>query len=131
MLERLNQLEKNIVELEKFHKENELKEIEDNLQLQWILRYGLFESIQIVIDISCHLVTKYNLGNPKTYGECVEILRKEEYLQSSVADKLIGMIGLRNLLIHEYVEINIEKLFNLLNNLDDFNSFADEVKDVV
>ena len=131
MLERLNQLEKNIVELQKFHKENELKEIEDNLQLQWILRYGLFESIQIVIDISCHLVTKYNLGNPKTYGECVEILRKEDYLQGSVADKLIGMIGLRNLLIHEYVEIDVKKLHNLLNSLYDFNSFAEEVKDVI
>ena len=131
MLERLNQLEKNIVELEKFHKENKLTEIKENLQLQWILRYGLFESIQIVIDISCHLVTKYNLGNPKTYGECVEILRKEDYLQVSVADKLIGMIGLRNLLIHEYVEVDIKKLYNLLNSLNDFNSFAEEVKDVI
>ena len=131
MLERLNQLEINIVELENFHKVNDLQAIKDNLQLQWILRYGLFESIQIVIDISCHLVTKYNLGNPKTYGECVEILQKERYLNSSVADKLLGMIGLRNLLIHEYVEVDVEKLYNLLNSLDDFRSFAEEVKDVI
>ena len=131
MLERLNQLEINIVELEKFHNDNELNEVKDNLQLQWILRYGLFESIQIVIDISCHLVTKYNLGNPRTYGECVEILQKEGYLQSSVANKLLSMIGLRNLLVHEYVEVKVEKLYNLLNSLDDFNSFAQEVKDVI
>jgi uncharacterized protein YutE (UPF0331/DUF86 family) len=131
MLERLSQLEKNVVELEKYRKEYKLSEIKNNLQLQWILRYGLFESIQIVIDVACHLVTKYNLGNPKTYGECIKILQQEEYLQSAIAEKLLGMVGLRNILIHEYVEVSIEKLVGLLDNLNDFKTFAEEVKSVV
>lgn len=50
MLERLSILERNISELEKFRSKNELAEIKNDLQLQWIMRYGLFESIQIVID---------------------------------------------------------------------------------
>ena len=131
MLERLSNLERNISELEKFKSKNEIDEIKKNLQLQWILRYGIFESIQIVIDISCHLVTKYNLGNPKTYGECIEYLKQEKYLNSALAEKLLGMTGLRNILIHEYIEIDVEKLFALLDNLKDFRTFADEVKDVI
>jgi len=131
MLERLSNLERNISELEKFKSKNEIDEIKKNLQLQWIMRYGLFESIQIVIDISCHLVTKYNLGNPKTYGECIEYLKQEKYLNSALAEKLLGMTGLRNILIHEYIEIDVEKLFALLDNLKDFRAFADEVKDII
>lgn len=131
MLERLEQLERNVIELENFKSKNELEEIKKNLQLQWIIRYGLFESIQIVIDISCHLVTKYNLGNPKTYGDCVEFLKQEKYLNTTISDKLLGMIGLRNILIHEYVEINVEKLYDLLNHLADFKTFANEVKDII
>ena len=131
MLERLNQLEINVVELEKFKSKYDLKTISNDLQLEWILRYGLFESIQIVIDVSCHLVTKYNLGNPGTYGECVKILEKEKYLSSDITAKLLGMIGLRNILIHEYVEVNVEKLLGLLDNLNDFKTFVEEIKNVV
>ena len=58
MVERLFQLEKNIVELEKFRQKYSVKQINNDLQIQWILRYGIFESIQIIIDISCHLVSK-------------------------------------------------------------------------
>lgn len=131
MLERLEQLETNIVELEKFRKKYVLTEIKADLQKQWILRYGLFESIQIVIDISCHLVTKYNIGNPKTYAECIELLEKEKYLSTSVAEKLLGMTGLRNILIHEYVSVDLNKLLSLLDNLNDFKIFAKEIKDLV
>lgn len=131
MLERLEQLETNIVELEKFRKKYVLSEIKADLQKQWILRYGLFESIQIVIDISCHLVTKYNIGNPKTYAECIELLEKEKYLSTSIAEKLLGMTGLRNILIHEYVSVDLNKLLSLLDNLNDFKIFAKEIKDLV
>jgi uncharacterized protein YutE (UPF0331/DUF86 family) len=34
------------------------------------------------------------------------------------------MIGLRNILIHEYVAIDEQKLIQYLDNLDDFRSFA-------
>lgn len=131
MLERLIQLETNVVELEKFRQKYALDEIKNDLQVQWILRYGLFESIQIVIDISCHLVAKYNLGNAQTYSDCIALLRKEKYLSVEISERLLGMIGLRNILIHEYIAVDIEKLYQLLDNLDDFRQFASEVKDVI
>jgi len=131
MLERLNQLEINVKELEKFKNEYSIIEIEKDIQKQWTLRYGLFESVQIVIDLSCHLVAKFNLGNPKTYAECIEILVKEKYLSEELGEKLLSMVGLRNILIHEYVSIDLKKLYTLLNNLNDFALFAIEVKDLI
>ena len=129
MLERLNQLEMNIHELRIFYERTSLSEIKDSIQKQWILRYGLFESIQIVIDISCHLVSKYNLGNPKTYTECVDFLHKFEYLDKELAGKLGSMAGLRNILVHEYVTIDVERLYDLLGNIGDFADFAKAIKD--
>ena len=131
MVERLSQLEINIVELEKFRQKYSVKEVKNDLQIQWILRYGIFESIQIIIDISCHLAAKYNLGNAETYADCIELLRKGKYLSNEISEKLLGMIGLRNILIHEYVAIDITKLYELLNHLDDFKKFAFEIKDVI
>ncbi|HDH31320.1 MAG TPA: DUF86 domain-containing protein [Candidatus Wolfebacteria bacterium] len=129
MLDRLNQLEMNIHELRVFHEKTSLSEIKDSIQNQWILRYGLFESIQIVIDVSCHLVSKYNLGSPKTYAECVDLLYKFEYIDKELAGKLSSMVGLRNILIHEYVTIDVERLHDLLGNIDDFADFAKAIKD--
>ena len=128
MLERLHQLEINVHELRDFRLNNTLDDVKKNLQKQWILRYGLFESIQIVIDISCHLVSKYNLGNPKTYAECIELLLKFGYIDNKLADVLTDMVGLRNILVHEYVAIDLAKLYMLLDHIYDFAKFAETIK---
>ena len=131
MLERLFQLEMNVVELEKFRQKYQIDDVKKDLQVQWILRYGLFESVQIVIDISCHLAVKYNLGNAQTYSDCIALLKKEKYLSGEISERLLGMVGLRNILIHEYVAVDIGLLLELLNHLDDFRQFASEIKDVI
>lgn len=115
MQERLEVLEKNIAVLHSFRNKYSLQEVEKTKNLEWTLRYGLLVSIQVVIDISCHLVSDYNVGAPETYGECIELLKGNGYIDTSLAEKLCGMVGLRNLLIHEYAHIKIEKLYELLN----------------
>lgn len=77
---------------------------------EWALKYGLIETIQIVIDISCHPVSKYNLGNPLIYAECIELLEKYAYIDKGLAKKLLVMVGLRNIIVHEYATIDNRKL---------------------
>lgn len=138
MLDRLKNLEQNIAELNKFKNNNTPDSIKNDIQKQWVIRYGLFESIQIVIDVACHLTSKYNLGNPNNYSDCIDLLIRNKYLIPELGNKFTKMVGLRNLLIHEparrtdgYVTIDLNKLFKLLDELDDFVLFADEVKDVI
>ncbi|HDH06443.1 MAG TPA: DUF86 domain-containing protein [Nitrospirae bacterium] len=131
MLERLKLLENNISELMALKNKFALKDIQDDKTREWALRYGLLETIQTVIDISCHLVSKYNLGNPASYSECIELLEKHSYIDKELTIKLIGMVGLRNLLIHEYVIIEVDKLYALLNDLGDFNMFAQKINKLV
>ena len=127
MLERLKLLEENISELVALKNKFALKDIQDDKTMEWALRYGLLETIQTVIDISCHLVSKYNLGNPASYSECIELLEKHSYIDNELKTRLIGMVGLRNLLIHEYVIIEVDKLYALLNDLGDFSMFAKKI----
>jgi len=131
MLEKLSQLESNLNELEQFRNSVSDVEIKENIRNQWILRYGLLESIQIVIDISCHLVSKYNLGNPKNYKDCIELLLKNKYITSELSFNITGMVGLRNLLVHEYMEIDTLKLIGLLKKLDHFAEFAYQIRNVI
>lgn len=133
MLEaRLQQLETNIAQL-KAMKAAVLSSdsFQKDLQQQWALRYGLFESVQIVIDISCHLVSKQNLGTQNSYRDCIDALEKFRYINSDLANAIRGMIGLRNILIHEYVRIDLNRLAAFLSDLSPFERFVQVMKDYV
>lgn len=129
LLEKLKHLEENVKLLKEIKSSVTLEDIKANKRYEWEVRYGLFESIQILIDISCKLSSNYNLGNPKSYKECVELLVQYNYLSNELSLKIIAMVGLRNLLVHEYIEIDDEKLYQFLDYLDDFIAFVDEIKD--
>ena len=124
LIERLKQLEFNIQQLKVLSADIHSDNINLDIQKQWALRYGLFESIQIVIDISCHLVSKNNLGNTKSYRDCIEALEKFNYISVELANSIKSMIGLRNILIHDYVKIDVAKLTEYLNDLSDFEQFS-------
>ena len=127
LTEKLKLLEENIKILQEIKADTNIEELKANKRLEWEIRYGLFESIQIVIDIACKLSSAYNLGNPKTYRACIELLHRHGYLDDSLASKAVKMIGVRNLLVHEYIVIDDEELYRFLDKLDDFQSFAQSV----
>ena len=129
MLQRLENLEENIVNLNILNQKFTIEDIKDNKLDEWSLRYGIFESIQIIIDISCHISSKYNLGSTKTYVACIENLQKQNYIDKNLSKNLISAIGLRNLLVHEYVKIDIEQLYSFLKFTDDFSQFIKDIKE--
>lgn len=131
MHDRLKLLEENVSELALFKKKYAIEDLKKTKTTGWALRYGFLESIQIVIDIACHLVSKYNLGNPEMYSECIELLRKFNHIDQNLEEKLIGMVGLRNILAHEYTTVKVERLYNLLDQLDDIREFIRQVRELL
>lgn len=126
MLDRLAQLEVNVAELERLREQPS-----SVMRDRWALRYGLIESIQIVIDVSCEVVARNALGTPATYRQCIELLAGADLLPSDLAKRLAAMVGLRNLLVHEYDEIDESRLRSALNHLDDFRAFGEAVSGVL
>ena len=128
LLEKSKQLEENIKLLKEIKSTLTLEELESNKRYEGEVRYGLLESIQLLIDIACKISSRYNLGNPHTYKECIELLHKFNFISQKLAKHLVAMVGLRNLLVHEYATIDIKRLYEFLNNLDDFTSFLKEIQ---
>lgn len=127
MIDKLKQLEQNLIILEKIKKDYSLEDIQSDKIDEWGLRYGLLESIQIIIDISCHLVAEKNLGVPKSYSDCINLLITNKYLDADTGKKVIRMVGLRNLLVHDYGIVNLDKLFSYLDNLGDIKDFINQI----
>lgn len=124
---RLQRLDLNLNELQRIHQEWSKEQIENDTVKQWALRYGLFESIQIIIDTACNVVSERNLGTPNTYLDCLSLLLKFKYIDQELFSQLKPIIGLRNILIHDYIKIDIEKLFQDLYNLKPFYTYIEQL----
>jgi uncharacterized protein YutE (UPF0331/DUF86 family) len=69
-----------------------------------------------------------NLGSPATYSERITLLEKNGYIDSNLARRLVSMVGLRNLLIHEYATIDVEALYRYLSEIEDFVDFVHAIR---
>lgn len=128
-LEKLMKLEENLKILEEIRNDIENKRLVDK-RIEWEIRYGLFESTLIVIDVACKLTAKYNLAKPKNYRECIEALIKKDIVDEEIGEHLIKMVGFRNILMHEYEDIQVGRMIEYLSKLEDFKKFIENVREL-
>lgn len=112
---RLNQLSVSLNKMERF-KDISLDDFLRDDVIQDVVEYNLFIAINMIIDIATHIVVDNNMGNPETLGEAFIILNKEKYLSDDETEVYVNMVGLRNILSHEYININKNIIYNILKN---------------
>jgi uncharacterized protein YutE (UPF0331/DUF86 family) len=95
-----------------------------------IVTHNLFIMLQNVIDIGTHLISDLGLEEPDYLGEIPELLVKEKIIADQLKKPLKAMIGLRNIIAHEYGDLNFDIIYKILQEeLDDVNQFlADIIK---
>lgn len=127
--QRLNQLSTSINKIERF-KEISLEEFLKDDIIQDVVEYNLLIAINMMIDIATHIVVDNNMGSPETLGEAFNILNKEKYLNDKETKVYRNMVGLRNILSHEYINIDKKIIYSILkNNLIDIKKFVIFVND--
>ncbi|MBU4251567.1 MAG: DUF86 domain-containing protein [Candidatus Omnitrophica bacterium] len=106
------------------------EEYKKDPDIQAIVERKLETAIQACIDIGNHIVSQQNFGSPSDYGEIFTILAQKGVISDKEAEKLIKMAGFRNIIIHEYRDILIEKVYDIFQNrLGDFYEFAEAILD--
>ena len=86
---------------------------------------NLQRGCELVIDIAMYIVSTKKLGIPQSKKEAFEILEKNNYISEETLKKMKGMIGFRNIAVHDYQEIDDEILKDILeNHLEDLTDFA-------
>jgi len=95
--------------------------------------YGLAErylhlSIECLLDICNMLVSGLGLRKPERYQDAVDILAEAKVLSRALARRLVGVAGFRNILVHEYLDIDRSLVYQYLQEgLGDLEAFAQEV----
>jgi uncharacterized protein YutE (UPF0331/DUF86 family) len=85
---------------------------------------NLHVASQSCIDIASHLVSEMGWGDPATYEESLVLAGRQLGLDARFLDAFRKIAGLRNLLVHDYLKIDPERLRAALVRLDDFATFA-------
>ena len=73
-----------------------------------------------VIDIANYLVKQRKLGIPKDSRDSFRLLADNQIIPGHLAQNLIKMIGFRNVLVHEYQQLDLTLMVDVIeNHLDD------------
>lgn len=85
-------------------------------------------AIQALLDISNHVVADMNLNLPADNKELFDVLAKQKVLPRRLCERLTPMAGFRNILVHEYLEIDRHRVYRVLKeDLGDFEKFITAV----
>ena len=95
-----------------------------DVHLQLEVERALQVSIQICIDIGAHLVSELGLKPAEDYQGVFASLSAHGMIDADLADRLGDAAGLRNLLVHDYGDIDHARLWDTLGELDDLRAFA-------
>lgn len=86
-------------------------------------------AIQAIIDVASHIASDDRLGEPSTNYALIELLHGARWVDESQRDRLRAMIGFRNVLVHEYVEVNLSIVRDVLEHrLVDLEAFVSAVR---
>ena len=95
-----------------------------DLETQHVLCRSMQNCITAVIDIAQHIVSEKGGEVPPSYSECVAALGPLGILDSKFAIEFSRIAKLRNVLVHQYDDLDIGFLASLVPKLiDDLKTF--------
>ena len=98
-----------------------------DFDLQDILILNLQRAVQISTDIATSILAE-SPAVPSTMAEAFLLLHKQGMLSENVARKLAKSVGLRNIAVHEYTNLNWNVVYAVAHtHIEDFAEFGREI----
>jgi uncharacterized protein YutE (UPF0331/DUF86 family) len=124
LIERLAQLRRHLAHLREIAARVEGPEsLEGDLSLHNDVLFSLLAVAQLVIDIAGAIVAEEGHAF-EDYTEAVRGLRQLPDFPPGLVDGLVGLPGFRNILIHEYVALDLDLVVRALGALEPIEDFA-------
>jgi len=93
-------------------------------------RYGAAERflqlcIEAISDMAAHVASDEDWGSFERTRDLVYLFRERGLVDEALAERWLRMIGFRNLLVHEYLEIDRRRVYRVLQeNLGDLEALG-------
>lgn len=102
---------------------------EQDLTQQDSVVLNLQRTCEACIDIANHINRQHQFGIPQSSRDSFTLLAQNNILPTPLAEDLKKMVGLRNIAVYDYQELNLDIVIHVINHhLSDFNDFVEVVK---
>ena len=127
LLTRLEEIDKHLDKISPFSN-SAYQEFLDDPKAQDIVEYNLFQIINHLITITQHIVVDEDFGLPQTSYEASQILFDKGVLDGNDLELMKKMIGFRNIVGHNYLNINKEVVYFILTKgRDDIRKIVSKI----
>ena len=105
-----------------------LQDLENDPDIQDIIVLNLERAVQQCVDLGLHILSTSGERSPRSMAQTFEILGNSGFLTQSLANRLAGAVGFRNIAVHEYESLSWPIVFSIIQKgLSDFRLFASAV----
>lgn len=128
IFEKIQQLDKYLSNLRQLKKEIKgQKEFLEDFHLYGLVERYLQLSCQIVIDIFNLVIIEEEIEKPEDNKETISLLFNKKIISENLALRLDGIVGFRNILVHEYGKIDRKRVYQyFMERLEDLETFKKE-----
>jgi len=107
-----------------------LEDLQSNYELRSAIERNFQIAIEAAIDVSEMIISEEGAEMPETYREAFLRLGEIGVIPKDFSTRLAQMAGFRNILVHQYSELDLNRLLNFLKTkLDDLEQFSGYIKE--
>lgn len=91
------------------------------------VKYHFITAIEGCAGIAHHLIVSEGWRVAESNADAVRTLGKQGVVPTSTAEAVARAVGFRNVLVHEYIDVDDERVRDNLQRLDDLQAFVSHV----
>src|SRR3990172_2128680 len=92
------------------------QEIEENVDVRGAVERYLYLAAQAAIDLAEAVIAYKGFRKPTTMSEAFYILNEEDIVSGELTEKMVRMVGFRNVMAHDYEKVNYDIVYDVLQN---------------
>lgn len=102
--------------------------MKQDLEKRWVIERGLEAGAQLILEIADHILASYFGNYCETYEGTLSGLFEKNLISEDLYRQIKGLGGMRNILVHQYVQIDLDIVFRSNHKfLKVFPLFAEEI----
>ena len=104
------------------------EEYENDWKVQRIVDRTLQLAIEVCVDVTNHVISDREFRVPTTYADTFRVMEENKIVDNELCEKLTDMCSFRNILIHEYADVDPSIVVSVLEkDLRDFDQFKSAI----